>query len=72
METEMKKMTKSDQAHVLKLHAVAARYVKTAHRAKTWFQNTGTAMMQPGALTELLKASKGAHVEIAAIQAKYR
>lgn len=68
----MKKMTKADQAQVLKLHAVAARYAKTAGRAKTWFQNTGTPMMQPGALTEMLKASKAAHVEIAAIQAKYR
>lgn len=44
--------------------ATARRYEKNAHRAATWWENTGTPMFVPGELTRLLKESKAAQSEL--------
>lgn len=67
-----RKISKSDEAKLQKLRPTAAQYEKHAHRAKTWFANTGTPMFEPGGLTHSLKRSRAAQAEIDTILTKYR
>jgi hypothetical protein len=60
----MKAMNKTEQAEQMKLFATARRYEKNAHRAATYYANTGQAMFVPGELTRLKRESKTAQAEL--------
>lgn len=62
--------SKKDIERIRQLHPIARRYEVAAYKAKAFYANTGEAMYQPGALTELKRKAKAAQAEIDQIQGR--